>query len=273
MRLPDIDLARLRAATRRREIQLRQASVNFTTFVETVSRDNVGQPIVVAPHQMMWHQHIEWCWSRGLFAGIMAPRSSGKTTSLIAPLASFLLGRDPNQRLKIISNDDRTAMKRVGETARVLRSPIYRRVFPAVFKGGAWTKHELYVNRSGSSPEPSLEARGVMSTGVGGRADAALFDDVVDQRNSADPLQRRKVIDLVQETWILSLDQGAEGKTAHALWISTPWSQGDCSFDLMAKPGWCFLIQRVSQDLTCIEQEVVGGGDFAKDYPNLVRVK
>lgn len=269
MRLPDIDIELLRNNVRRREAQLRRASTNFTAYVETVVRDNKGDPLIIAPHQFVWHQHIEYCWSRGLFCGILAPRNHGKTSALIAPLASYMLGRDPNRRVKIVSNEDAKAMQRVGETAKMLKSPAYRRIFPAVMKGGPWTKHQLYVNRPGSSPEPSLEARGIMSTGIGGRSDLLLLDDVVDQNNSREAEQRRKITETIHETWILSLDQTAAGQSGLVLYIATIWHVGDASADLMSRPGWCFLIQRIATDLSCIESEVTGAGD---DYPGLVRV-
>lgn len=270
MNLRGPELESLRRVAQAREQRLRHAAGNFTTYVETVARDNKGNPLQLAPHQFAWHQHIEYCWARGLFCGILAPRNHGKTTALIAPLASFMLGRDPNRRVKIISNEDAKAMQRVGETSKMIKSPTYRRIFPSVVKGGPWTKHMLYVNRPGSSPEPSLEARGVMSTGVGGRGDVLLFDDVVDQKNSAQAEQRRKVTDTIHETWILSLDQDGAGNSGFVLFIATRWHVADASADLMSRPGWCFLIQKVRSDLACLEQEVVGAGD---DYPSIVRVK
>ncbi len=265
MKIRDDELEQLRRAAAAREDLLARAANDFTTFVEVVGRDESNRPFVLAPHHLAWHAHVQWCWNHNLFAGIVAPWGSGKSMGMIAPMIAFLLGRNPNWRIKVVCADDVSAMKRVGLASRILMSPAYRRIFPAVYKGGVWTKHELYVNRPGSSQEPSVEARGVFSTGIGARADFCLYDDVVDQKNSAAPDQRARVKNLLFQTWTSRLES-----TGLALHIATLWHLDDATHDLMAKEGWCFLVQKIKPDLSGISQELIGAG-AAEGYPGLVQ--
>lgn len=184
------------------------------------------------------------------------------TSSLIVPLITWLVGRDPNVRIKVVTNDDAGAAKRVNAAKRIIESDEYRRVWPNVRQGDRWTDHEIYVRRLGSSPEPTVHARGIFTTGIGGRCDALLLDDVVDQKNSTDPAQRKRVLDLCEQTWFSRLEP--DGKI---LYVATSWHQQDASHVLMQQKGWCTLVQRVSQDCLQIEQEVLGAYDG--QYPTM----
>ena len=71
-----------------------------------------------------------------------------------------------------------------------------------------------------------------------------------------DPAQRKKVLDLLEGTWLNRLEP-----TGYALAIGTAWHASDAHHILMQRAGWCTLIHRVSQDCTAIEQEVLGAKD------------
>ena len=231
-------------------------------FVETVGRDDHGNALSLEAMHRQWFRHVNYCWERRLRCMILAHFGAGKTSSLVVPIIAHLVGQDTNVRIKVVTNDDASAAKRVNAAKRIIESPEYRRVFPNVVKGDRWTDHEIYVKRWGVSVEPTVHARGVFTTGIGGRADYLFIDDVVDQKNSTDPAQRKRVLDLVEQTWFSRLEP--DGRT---LWICTSWHQNDASHVLMQRKGWCTLIQRVSQDCLQIEQEVLGAYDGL--YPTM----
>jgi hypothetical protein len=235
------------------------AKRDFTAFVELVGRDETGQSLVLAELHRAWHRHVNYCWERKLHAGILAHWGSGKSSGLVVPLVAFVLGHDNNTRVKIVTNDDASARRRVASIKRILESPQYLTVFADVQRGAKWAESEVYLKRKGYANDPSIQARGVFSTGIGTRADCIVFDDVCDQKNSAEPAQRRRVRELVEATWLSRLESGGK-----ALWIATPWSIDDATHALMRANGWCFLVQRVNADLTALEQEVIGAG---ADYP------
>lgn len=237
-----------------------RARHDLCEFIELVVSDDHGAKLRLADMHRQWVAHVNYCWERGLKAMILAHFGSGKSSSLAVPAVAWLLGRDPNKRIKVVTNDDSNATRRVGGVAKIIESPIFREVFPRARKGAQWTSHELFLRREGFALDPSVQARGVLSTGIGGRADFILFDDVVDQKNSMDSGQRQKILDVVEQTWLSRLEPDAR-----VLWVATPWHASDATHQFMQRPGWCSLVQRVSADCAHIEQEVLGASDL--DYP------
>ena len=241
--------------------RMQRAQSDFSIFAEDVCLDEHGGPIRLAPIHRSWMRHIEYCWPRKLRALLLAPFGSGKSSTLAVPLACWLVGRDVSTRIKFVTNDDPSASKRVMAAKRIIESLAFRRVFPHARKGDRWTDHELYMRRpSYASVDPSMHARGIFTTGIGGRADCVIFDDIVDQKNSVDPAQRRRVLEFAEATWLSRLEPDA-----NVLAIGTAWHQSDAYHVWMQRRGWCTLVQRVADDCMSIEQEVYGAADGA--YP------
>ena len=138
-------------------------------FVETVGRDDHGNALSLEPMHRQWFRHVDYCWERRLRCMILAHFGAGKTSSLVVPMIAHLVGLDTNVRIKVVTNDDASAAKRANAAKRIIESPEYRRVFPNVVKGDRWTDHEIFVTRWGVSVEPTVHARGVFTTGIGGR--------------------------------------------------------------------------------------------------------
>jgi hypothetical protein len=237
---------------------LREARDDLRVFIELCVRNEDGQPVRLDQIHRSWIWHVNYCWSRGLHAQIMAPFGSGKTAFVLG-LAAWLIGGDQQIRIKFVCAGDDNAKLRVGAVKELLETEQYRHVFPAVLPGKKWDTHEAFVRREGNAVDPTLHARGVMTRGIGGRADVEIFDDVADQLNSEDQMMRAKVKRFVHQTWLSRLDQAA----GRALAIATPWSIDDVSHDLMHHPQWCTLVQSVSADLERYDQVVYGAG---KDY-------
>src|SRR5262249_33579099 len=137
---------------------------------------------------------------------LWAPFGHGKSAGLLVPLIAWLVGRDPQSRIKVVSAGDTNAAKRLGAAKQIMESPDYREVFPDVRRGHKWTDHEIFVRRAGSAIDPTLEARGVETNAVGQRADVILFDDVVNDMNSMEQQQRAKVKDRTHVKWLSRLD-------------------------------------------------------------------
>lgn len=253
IQLQSLDVAR---AVSKVMARMQRARDDVRVYTETVCRDDHGNAIALEPIHQQWFRHVDYCWTHGLRALIMAPFGHGKTSSLSVPLMSWIVGNDPNTRIKLVTNDDASASKRIMACKRIIESPGFRQVFPTVRKGDRWTDHELYVRRAGMAVDPTVHARGVFTTGIGGRADYMFFDDVVDQKNATDAAQRKRVLDLVEQTWMSRLEPDAR-----VLMIGTAWHQGDTSHVLLHRAGWCALVQRVSEDCSCIDQEVYGAKD------------
>jgi hypothetical protein len=237
----------------------KHAASNFTTFVRLCTGDEAGNPFVLEPLHLQWHKHVAWCWKHDLHAGIMAHWSSGKSAGLVVPLPAWLIGRNPNLRIKVVCSSTELARERVEAVKTIISSPIYKRVFPHIRAGTSWKANEFTVERTGNSTDQTLQAKSVFGKGVGKRADVLIFDDVVDQLNAAEPAQRKKVREFVSNTWMGRLTP--QGKV---LYIGTPWNTDDATYHLMKRSRWCFLVQKVNEEVTCLEQEVHGA---PLDYP------
>lgn len=238
-----------------------RARSDYHDFVQFTMLDQSGRPLRQAAIHRCWDLHLRACWAAGLHPAIYAPFGHGKTVQLIGARAAFELGRNMNLRCKIVSDTDKNARNRVMEIARLLRSPKYKLVYPEVrptsdkFRKGTrrqWTQHEILLDRPGEAIDPSVQAFGIMGAGIGGRGDLILFDDVVNQKNAIDePKYRDKIVEDFDMVWMSRREPW--GRVAL---IGTLWHQLDLHHDLMRRPAWCVLVQRISEDKTHIEQEV-----------------
>jgi hypothetical protein len=236
--------------------RLKQARTDLATFIETCGQNEEGGPIELDWIHRAWIWHVHYCWSRGLHAMIQAPMESGKSSALVAPLAAWLIGLNPNVRIKVVCNGDALAERRVGATKRMIESRQYREVFPWIRPGSKWATMEFEVAHKGAGLDATMQARGVMSKGVGLRADYMIFDDVVDQLNARDDIVRNNVKLFVRQTWLTRLAK----PNGRALWIATPWHNADATMDLMHDARFCTLVQRVRlPDLEFYEQELFNG--------------
>ncbi len=230
-------------AAARLESRVRAARLAFTDFVTFATMDERGEPFRLEPLHVAWHRHVAWCWSHNKFAGLWAPWGHGKSAGLVVPLTAWLIGTNPNLRVKIVCSGKELAYERVGAIKNLIESPAYKEVFPSAKPGGRWTSDELTLQRDAGHSDPTVQAKGIFSKGVGKRADVLIFDDVVDQLNAATPEQRLKVKEFIGRTWMGRLTQ--QGKV---LYISTPWNIDDASHELVKRPQWCFLVQEVRDD-------------------------
>lgn len=237
-----------------KEQALRDARTNLHVFGQLLMTDGEGKPIAYHVMHLSWIAHVNYCWRRGLHAGIFAHFGSGKT-SVVVPLAAWLIGRNPQERIKLICAADVHAAQRVAAVRNVMESPGYRQIFPGVVAGDKWTDHMLYVERKGYAIDPTIEARGVHTAGAGGRATTILFDDVVDLQNSIDEAQRLRVKTAFHKVWMTRLEP-----PRRVLYVANPWDADDLSHNLRESIDWCWLEQRVDDGLTCYEQEVWNAG-------------
>jgi hypothetical protein len=173
---------------------------------------------------------------------IMAPFNSGKTSTMGIPICGYLIGQNPQIRIKIVCANDDMAKLRVASVKALIDSYAYKKVFPGIKRGQKWDTQDAFVDRQGFSTDPTIQARGVLTEGIGSKCDIMLMDDVC--------------------TWMSRLD----GDEARALAFATAWSSDDYSNDLLNDRRWCTLVQRVQMpDLEHYEQEVHGQG--LEDYP------
>jgi hypothetical protein len=235
----------------------RRQQGDLATFVEEVCRDQKGARIKVPPMHHAWYDFVRRAWGARQRALVLAPFGHGKSTGLALPIAAFELGRDPQLRIKIVSSTDTLARQKLESLRRLIESPAYRRIFPAVRPGAKWTETEGYIaGRLGHSSDPSFESLSVDGKPLGKRADLLLLDDVVDQEAEFSEATRDKTYSRLIYSFLSRLP-----RDGRVLAVGTPQHADDAYARFRSEPGWRTLIQKVSEDCSAIEQFEVDGAN------------
>ncbi len=147
---------------------------------------------------------------------LMAFRACGKST-LVALFVAWVLYRDPNMRILILSAESDLASKMVGNIRRILeRHPLTQGLKPRV--PTQWSGDRLTIERTRDSRDPSVLARGVTSNITGSRADLIICDDV-EVPNTCDSADKRENLRLrLNETPFILVPNGT------MLYVGTPHS-------------------------------------------------
>lgn len=178
-------------------------------------------------------------WLRGILTHtrslIVAPRCHAKSTLCAIMLPTWLIGRNHNIRIKIISGSDDKAKDIVFAIFKTIRdNPKYVEVFPNVkLTNDRDSKQKIWVERDTSHialRDATVEALGVLSTAEGSRADCLIFDDIITKRNS----QTASLRQMVKETYYnvhINLLGPEDGN--RCIYIGTIWHRDDLTTDLM----------------------------------------
>jgi hypothetical protein len=239
------------------ERTLRAASEKLEVFGPTVVRDADARPVDFDALQLCWIAHVDFCWSRGLHAGIFTPRP---TSGFVSLLAAWLVGRNPEEHVKVVCRSENQAKLSMRTMRGIVRSAQFGKVFPGKIQGERWTDHTMYVERPGHPIEPTLEAAGVAVKPAGAGMTKILFDNVVDHDSAATFERRQAQKAKVDNLWMSRLEAGG-----NVLWIADPVNVDDPSYMMRAREDFCWLEQRVSDDGKAWEQEIYAApGDYAK---------
>jgi len=154
----------------------------------------------------------------------------------------WLIGRNPNIRIKWVCSDEKLAVKRLGVVHDVIdNNAIYRMVFPNVRKtdrGSKRPNNNTTVNivRAGTSADPTVEAFGVLASGTGSRTDVLIADDICSSKNTlTEPALMPVVTDRFTGDWRATLSP-----TGRTLYLATPWHQQDCTAHVIKHMGWAY---------------------------------
>jgi hypothetical protein len=212
-----------------------QARRDIDAFCEFVMRDQEGRPWRQQPFHRQWQASIPMEGPLKLLIG--APRESAKTSQMVARIL-WELGRNPELRIKVVSATQELAGNIVAEVQRHIidHNPRLRLVFPGLRPNpsGPWSRGELLVQRRSLAKDPSVVAAGILSSGVGGRADLIVFDDVCDQRNAIlQPAMRQQIKATFHETW-----ENLLGPGGRAVYIATVWHVDDLTMELRNSGAW-----------------------------------
>jgi predicted phage terminase large subunit-like protein len=220
-----------------------------------VVKDESGHRLFLESVHLEWLKFIQKCEANGKDRiGIIAPWGHGKSASIIIGKILYELPKNVNRRIKVIANSEEFSQARVVTLQRYIESDEdYKTEFGDVIKPAyreTWGQSKFVIERQGKSIDGTLEAHGIMTTGISGRADELYFDDIQDYNNTvASKANRKKVKEHFYNVWLTRLSPNGR-----VYFIATPWHKDDLLHDLLQNSEWAFLIQRINADLSCIEQ-------------------
>lgn len=203
------------------ELQVRAARRDSVAFIEyCLTDDRTGITLKLCP------MHIEWQRLMGEQKNLvlLGPREHGKSTNLVGRVL-WELGRNPNIRVKIVSNNSSNAQKRLRAIKKHIEAnPRLHRVFPHLKPDySKWAETAILVERPQIMIDASVEAFGVFAAATGSRCDILIFDDVADMKNSIlNPADREKVKETVLSDWMNMLVDGG-----WCVDIATLWHKAD----------------------------------------------
>lgn len=220
---------------------------DLDAFCALCVRDDTGRTLDMAPIHRTMTAFVRSAWGRGKYAGVLGPWRHGKSRSLVIGLAALEVGMNQNVRIRIICADDREAVLRVSAVRRLIESPRYRRVFPAVRPmEGEWLKQQFIVERSSGGVDPTVAAAGVFAAEAGGGHDVIMIDDVVTYQNAyLSPSAREAVYNTLTSVWLRRIDPGTR-----VVAVGTAWHHDDATHRLRREQAnqWAWLIIRIGPD-------------------------
>ena len=213
------------------------ARENIITFMEYCFTDPNGKPWSMQP----FHRKIlEMCQTeRNLL--VECPRRSGKSSLMAVAYPLWRLLHNRDMRIMIISASESLAKQWLREIENNLETNERYRSLAGDLVPSArtttWTDKEKIVSgRSNKATHVSLLAMGFDGRPRGRRADLIIFDDVVNEQNSATEYQREKVKDKFYKAFLPVLDRNARDPiSGQTIVVGTPYTLGDLYDDLAAK--------------------------------------
>lgn len=122
-----------------------------------------------------WHRFID-THDVGI---ILAARGLGKSEQVSVSRVSWEIGKNPNIRIKLVTESDDLAKKILSAVSdTLLYNDKFKEIFPHIEKSKSrgWNTKNITVERQINHRDPTIEAAGVMSAKTGGRADLICYD-------------------------------------------------------------------------------------------------
>lgn len=211
------------------------ARLNVNEFASYVLRDEVThRPIDQGPtHRQMQalcddHRRlILWSYT-----------GAGKTQQIAVVRTLWLLMHNPRARVVIISNTKGMAAKIVRTVANYIENSVeFREVAPHVRKGEPWTQTALYLRQEdgGFAKDPAVQACGIHGNLTGSRADAMIWDDILDPETVKTQAGRDDL-----HSWLKSAAVLGRVTPDDPIWVIGNAYHPDDSLHRLASEGWAF---------------------------------
>jgi hypothetical protein len=221
---------------------------DFYAFVQAIF------PIVSGGGQLMLNWHIEAVAEalskvmRGEIRRLIitVPPRSLKSICASVALPAFILGRDPSARIICVSYSEQLARKHANDCRAVMRSPLYRPLFPGTrISSSKDTEFEVMTTARGFRLATSV---GGTLTGRGGNF--IIIDDPMKPQDAQSQPARENVLQWYANTLLSRLDNKA---TDAIIVVMQRLHPEDLVGHLIEQDGWTHLdlpaIAEIDEDI------------------------
>ncbi len=238
-----------------------------------------------APHHREMVEFILDSIGRGQSAVVLEPRGHAKTTWGNTILLSWLIAKNPNLRVGLISN----TAKQANDFSRAIRWNMesnvrFREVFGDMTTGsGKMTDVEWLLRDSimNGTKDVTMYSAGAGGAIISKRFDLIVCDDIIDEENYANIEQSEKI-----DTWFWKTLRPCLVPGGVVIMLGTRWAEGDLYEQLIGDPdeggkGWRHLVKGAldrdnnalwpdvwSRELLEQEKANMGSAMFACSYLN-----
>lgn len=187
---------------------------------------------------------------------ISFPRGHGKSTIISVALPLWLIAKNHNLRILLVSSTAQVSKSFLSEIiGHVDRNEVYKAFSTSIDPLGIgvvprmknyaktkanWSGESITIEREVLNlKDPTINAIGLFGAILSKRADVIICDDIVNQENSATENQRKKVIDWLYTTVIPVLVPGGL-----FVYLGNTWHQDDLVARLLKDPQFDFKRKR-----------------------------
>jgi hypothetical protein len=217
------------------------ARKDFKTFVGAV----------IGLHNQPFHDELDDVIGNPLYKRVVIsyPRGHGKSTHLSVSLPLWLIAKNHNLRILLISATETVSRSFLTEIvghidrnddyrefSKCIDDPSHLGVIPRmknyIKTRENWSGDSILIDRDQLTlKDPTINAVGLFGSILSKRADVIICDDIVNQENSATEVQRQKVIDWIYTTVMPVLVPGGS-----FIYLGNTWHQDDLVARLLKSP-------------------------------------
>lgn len=216
-------------------------------FVQNVLKDTKGDLVVnEAVHNVM-HRYMRYAKSKGFTKYmILGAFGHGKTEQICTGYLLYRIARDPNILIKIVHVSETEAVKR----CRAIRDYIvkdddFKRMAPHIQPTPIWGSQRFTVKRKAMVKDGTVEAYGILSLAIGGRANLIVFDDPQDLKTAVlEPTTRVKIEDIFKNIWLTRLIP----QDSEVLVMMNKWHENDLASMIQNNPIWSWMTIACTED-------------------------
>jgi hypothetical protein len=218
------------------------------TFTQKFLKDSRGKNVTnEAVHNIM-HRFVRYAQSKGYTKFlILGAFGHGKTEQMCTGWVMHEMAKNPNLLCKIVHVSETEAVKR----CRAIRDYItkdddFHRIAPHILPTAIWGSQRFIIKRSAMSKDGTVEAYGVLSTAIGGRANLIVFDDPQDLKTAVlEPTTRQKIEDVFKNIWLTRLIP----QDSQVMVMMNKWHENDLASVIQRNPIWSWMSIAVSETL------------------------